>query len=147
VVKKKHTKKALLITDKNRKIYYISNVYSGKNHDFSILKQEFPPNESWFYDKKVRLDLGFQGFDNTYISQKTYLPYKRKRVKQGEKSELSPEQIAVNKELSKQRIFIEHAIGGMKRFKIIYHQSTAKLHQTTNVIVGVCAGLWNFIIS
>ena len=93
------------------------------------------------------LDLGFQGFQDIYQTKKTYLPYKRKRAKKGEKSILTEEQIAVNTEQAKERIFVEHSIGGMKRFKIIYHQSTAKLHYKTNAIIGICAGLWNFLIS
>lgn len=147
MVKKKHTKKALIITSKNRRIHYISKLYIGKEHDYSILKQEFPPNKSWFKHKTVRLDLGFQGFQDIYQTKKTYLPYKRKRAKKGEKSILTAEQIAINKEQAKERIFVEHSIGGMKRFKIIYHQSTVKIYNKINAIIGICAGLWNFLIS
>jgi hypothetical protein len=146
VVKKKHTKKALIISTKSRKIHYISNLYNGKNHDFTILKQEFPNNKQWFEYKKVRLDLGFQGFDDLYKTQTTYLPHKKKRAKKGENNELTPQQIDTNKEQGKHRIFVEHAIGGAKRFKIIAHQSTTKLHRITNTIIGICAGLWNFLI-
>lgn len=145
--KKKHTKKSLLLTTKDRKIHYISNLYNGKTHDYSILKEEFDSAKEWFADKKVRLDLGFQGFQDTYKSKETYLPYKRKRAKKGEDNSLTQEQIEINKVQAKERIFVEHSIGGMKRFKIIYHQSTAKLHHKTNAIIGICAGLWNFIIN
>ena len=141
----------MLITTKNRKIHYISNLYIGREHDYSILKAEFPANMPWFEDKEVHLDLGFQGFQDTYTTEKTYLPHKKKRTKKGMPNELSEEQKNSNKEQAKHRVVVEHSIGGMKRFSIIKHQINVKSIRSINTnvintIIGVCAGLWNFLI-
>jgi len=56
---------------------------------------------------------------------------------------LTAEEKQSNKELSKKRVFIEHAIGGMKRFKILVQAfRNRKLNFIDDVIV-LCAGLWN----
>ena len=41
-------------------------------------------------------------------------------------------------------IFIEHAIGGRKRYKILVHVFRNKNGDFENDAVGICAGLWNF---
>lgn len=145
-VKKKHTKKSLILTTKKRKIHYISKIHIGKEHDYSILKKEFPPDKKWFKGKEVRIDLGFQGFQNLYDTKKTYLPFKKKRVAKGEDNSLTPQQIKINKEQAQERIYVEHSIGGMKRFNILHNQIRIKSDNKINAIIGICAGLWNFLI-
>jgi DDE superfamily endonuclease len=72
------------------------------------------------------------------------LPHKKKRVAKGESNELSEEQKAQNKELGQERIFVEHSIGGMKRYRILEHRNRVKSKKVIDQIIGVCAGLWNF---
>lgn len=136
----------MILTTKKRKIYYISNIHIGKAHDYGILKTEFPSKNNWFKDKIVRLDLGFQGFEDLYETKKTYLPFKKKRVKKGVDNSLTPLQTSINKEQAQERIFVEHSIGGMKRFRIIHNQIRCKSNHKINTIIGVCAALWNFLI-
>lgn len=62
----------------------------------------------------MRLDLGFQGFEDLYETKKTELPFKKKRVKKGVDNSLTPIQTSINKEQAQERIFVEHSIGGMK---------------------------------
>ena len=52
---------------------------------------------------------------------KTEMPKKRKRRKKGEKEKvkLTKEEKAFNRQVSKERVVNEHAIGFIKRFKII----------------------------
>lgn len=134
------------MSTKDRKIHYLSKIHIGKEHDYAILKAEFPSAKRWFADKIVRLDLGFQGFQDRYKTLKTYLPYKRKRVKKGEDNALSEPQKQENKTQAQARVCVEHSIGGMKRFRIIHHQVRIKLMYKLDMILGVCAGLWNFLI-
>lgn len=147
VLKKKHSYKELIISDKNKKIHFVSSTYKGKVHDFTILKNEFPCQLNWFSKLSVRVDLGFQGITDTYQFKELFIPIKKKRVKKGESNDLTKEQIVLNKELGKERIYVEHAIGGMKRYKILVHQCTSKKENVRNCVVGVCAALWNFKIS
>jgi hypothetical protein len=110
------------------------------------LKDCFPPSIDWFKQKTVRLDAGFQGFKDLYKCKKLYMPHKRKRVKKGATNELSDEQKAENKVLAAERVKVEHSIGGMKRYRILSHRLTLKSATLINCIVGVCAGLWNFVL-
>lgn len=133
-----------MITNRNRWIFFISYLYCGKDHDFSILKTEFPSEENWFSKFNVMVDLGFQGFEKLYNCKKLFIPFKRKRTKKGEAPiELTKEQKAWNKSVSKIRIYVEHGIGGMKRYRILGYKNRMKNYDLKNSIVGICAGLWN----
>lgn len=136
-----------MISDCERYIWYVSPIYKGNWHDYKILKKEFPIDQNWFEDKEVKLDLGFQGFLTDYKFDKASIPHKRKRAKKGQSNELTDEQKAYNKEVGKQRIHVEHSIGGMKRYRILCHRNRLKNVEQINQIVGICAGLWNFKLS
>jgi len=60
---------------------------------------------------------------------------------------LSDAQKGANKVLSQVRIFIEHAIGGMKRYTILVHGFRNRKADSEDDAIGVCAGLWNFVLS
>lgn len=126
---------------------YISASYVGHEHDYSLLKAEFPSEHKWFATCRVRLDLGFQGFSDLYESESVQIPHKRKRVKKGESNELSDEQKVYNKLVSSERIVVEHSIGGMKRYRILSHVNRLKVTRLINSLLGVCAALWNFTIA
>ena len=56
-------------------------------------------------------------------------------------------QKAANTALSQVRIFVEHAIGGMKRYNILVHSFRNRKANFEDDVIGVCAGLWNFVLS
>jgi len=56
-------------------------------------------------------------------------------------------QRAVNTALSRVRIFIEHAIGGMKHYNILVHTFRNLIENFEDDVIGVCAGLWNLVLS
>ncbi len=126
----------------------MSKLYNGTKHDYSILKNEFPPSKDWFSNQKLLIDLGFQGFVDDYTCQDVKIPIKKKRVKKGQENELSTEQKLYNKNLGADRVVIEHSIGGMKRYRILVN--TIRLKLNTNIIddlLVTCAGLWNYSMS
>ena len=49
--------------------------------------------------------------------------------------------------LSQIRIFVEHAIGGMKRYNILVHSFRNRTEHFEDDAIGVCAGLWNLVLS
>jgi len=53
----------------------------------------------------------------------------------------------VNKALSQIRIFVEHAIGGMKRYNILVHRFRNRTEHFEDDAIGVWAGLWNLVLS
>ena len=118
-----------IVTDLSGKIVKISNLYSGRNHDFKIRMNEFkiPPHITLIGD------LGYFGYEK--IHKKTITPAKRKN-----NQKLSKEEKERKRKISKQRIVIEHVFASMKRFKIIgslYRDNLKKLHKIINIIAGI----------
>jgi len=140
--KKSHTIKSMIISTLDRKIHYVSRAYIGSTHDYSLLKSEFEPAENWFDKKMVRLDLGYQGFEKDYPNSIPFIPQKKPR-----KNELTEEQKLSNKELAKQRITVEHTIGGIKRYDILSNVSRIHDIELYDKMTGTCAGIWNFFIT
>lgn len=88
----------------------------------------------------------------TYILAKIYSfqsqrrTVKKPRNTKTSKNELNDEQKTQNKALAQQRIYVEHSIGGMKRYRILVNRNRLKTKKTINQVIGVCAALWNFTI-
>ena len=81
-------------------------------------------------------------------SDRIDIPTKKPRKSQKHPNpQWSEEQQAVNTALSQVRIFIEHAIGGMKRDTILVHVFRNRKVDFEDDAVGICAGLWNFALS
>lgn len=103
--------------------------------------------DSGFENKEIIIDLGFQGFATDYRCQRVRIPHKCKRVAKRESNALSAEQVTCNKEVSSERVVIEHCIGRLKQMRFI--QQTIRIHRRRflNQLVGVAAGLANFKLS
>ena len=140
--KKAHTYKSLVISDLSRYIYYVSEVYIGKDAEITILDTEFDNQYDWFADYKVRVDLGFAGFTNRYPKAELFIPNKRPKGGQ-----LTDEQKAENRQLASERIAVEHSIGGMKRYDILTTQNRIHRVEIYNKILATCAGIWNLYIT
>lgn len=117
----------------------MSNSYHGSCHDYTMLKEEFPPELGvWFDEHDCYVDLGFLGIQNDFDDD-IKIPHKKSK-----KKELDELQKFENTLLSGQRIIVEHSIGGMKRYRILSQQSRIKNVTRYNQIIGICAALWNF---
>ena len=44
-------------------IVFLGRTFSGHNHDYLMLKQEFPPELDWFTDINVRVDCGMKRYN------------------------------------------------------------------------------------
>ena len=129
-------------------IVFLGRTFSGHNHDYTMLKQEFPPEVDWFIDLQVRVDLGYLGIKSDYRGDQIDIPTKKPRKsKKNPSPALSVEQKAENKTFSQVRIFVEHAIGGMKRYNILVHAFRNRIENFEDDVIGVCAGLWNLVLS
>jgi len=111
--KKKHTKKNLVITTKEKNILLLTKTREGKVHDYKNFKDEDIggnlPN-----DIPVILDNGFQGVQKDNPDLMVVMPKKKPKGK-----ELTPEEKENNREISSSRVVNEHAIGGVKRLRIV----------------------------
>lgn len=134
--------KSLILSNGIKKILYNSDCWVGKTHDYRMLTEEFPPTEGWFKNFCIRVDLAFLGLMEDYDCKKLLLPFKKKK-----NQELSEEQKKENQALAKERVVVEHAIGGMKRYRMLSGRLRMHDIELYNRMLGVCAGLWNFYIS
>ena len=91
----------------------------GSTHDYVLYKHSHPDLPD---NVRLGLDLGYKGIETDYPKLNCALPIKRKnpgRGKRGMKGpELSPEQKAFNKDLSKERVVVEHTFSRLKKFRI-----------------------------
>ena len=137
----------LVISNRDKRILFLSKPYCGSVHDYSILQAEFDPNDPlWFSENDVYVDLGFLGIQRDYEGQRARIPIKRKR----RKSKADPpipftaNEKEHNQKVSSERIYVENAIGGMKRYWWLTHRLRCRDADYYSMIAGVAAGLWNF---
>ena len=144
--KKKHTVKNTIISTVTKVILFIGLTFSGHNHDYTMLKEEFPTEESWFEDLEAYVDLGYQGIKTDYEGDGIKIPYKKPRKSKSNPSpKLTEEQKGYNRALSKIRVFIENAIGGMKRYNILRHSFRNRKEGFVDNVISLCGGLWNIV--
>src|SRR5947208_16821690 len=60
-------------------IIFLGRTFSGHNHDYRMLKQEFPTELDWFTDLPVRVDLGSLGMKSDYCGEPSAIPTKQQR--------------------------------------------------------------------
>jgi DDE superfamily endonuclease len=146
--KKQHTLKNTVMSLPNKLIVCLGRTLSGHHHDDTRLQQEWPPERDWLTDLHVRVDWGSLGIQSDYRGEQLAIPTKQPRTSQKNPNPpLSEEQRAANTALSWVRIFIAHAIGGMKRSNILVHTFRNRIEHFEDDVIGVCAGLWNFVLS
>ena len=129
-------------------LVFLGRTFRGHHHDDTMLKHEFPPEVEWLTDLQVRVDRGSLGIQSDDRGDQMDIPTKKPRKSQKNPNpQLSDEQRAANTALSRVRIFIEHAIGGMKRYNILVHTFRNRIEHFEDDVIGVCAGLWNLVLS
>jgi hypothetical protein len=139
--KKKHTRKNIVITDKKKRIGFLSKTEGGKNHDFPMLKKYASPDNMPTEIKK-HLDLGFKGFQNQFPGHKVSMPKRKPRTK--ELTEFAKEQ---NKKKSAIRVLVENALAGVKRLRIVTDVFRNKKKNFDDQAMLISCGLWNYHLS
>jgi hypothetical protein len=121
--KKRHMVKNTIMATVTKWILFVGRTFSGREHDFTMLKDEFSPEHIWFETIRVLVDLGYQGILDAYEGKNIEIPHKKPcKSKKNPNPELTTEQKAENQALSRVRIFVENAISGIKRFNRVYSQ-------------------------
>ncbi len=146
--KKQQTLKNTVMSLPDKFMVFLGRTLRGHHHDYRMLKQEFPPELDGFTDLHVHVDRGDLGIRSDYGGDQLDIPTKKPRQShKNPNPQLSDEQKAANTALSRIRIFIEHAIGGMKRYNILVHAFRNRKENFEDDVIGVCAGLWNLVLS
>lgn len=138
-----------MISGPDRSIPYISHLFNGHVHDYTMMKAEFDVKKPWFTEKTMLADLGFLGANKDYGQKaKIILPHKKPRKSKNNPSPtLTEEQEKANKAHAKKRVMVEHAIGGMKHFHCLTNRVRNQSVFLIDRFLGLGAGLWNFKIA
>lgn len=136
--KKAHTRKNLVISNEKNRVAYLGPTTNGKEHDYAMFKNEFDPKN---IPKKIALwmDKGFIGIQKDYPNADVVMPKKKPKGK--ELSDYDKEQ---NKTISGIRILSEHAIGGVKRLRIVTDKFRNKSDRFNDKVMFLSCGLWNY---
>ena len=131
--KKRHTLKHLLVLKETCHIAFLSYTYAGNASDKSLAERAgytWPPGSCLDQDK------GFQGF---------FLPgitiFQPKKTPRG--GELTPPEKATKRRISSIRSRIEHAIGGVKRYRIVKDTIRLLKDGIRDTVMETCCGLHN----
>ena len=133
--KKRHTVKNIVITDKRTgKIKGLSATVEGKKHDKKVADEagfRFPKGS------KLWKDTGFQGYEPEGVE--TFQPKKKPPG-----GELTAEEKEENRAISRVRIKVEHAIGGVKVWRIVRDVFRNHLKGFEDLVMETACGLYNF---
>jgi len=140
-----HNLKNTIISTELKKIIYVGDTMPGSIHDYKMFKSEFHSDKNWFKNITAMVDLGYQGIKKDYTFESNiYIPHKKPRKSQKNiNPKLTKEQKIYNKKISKKRIFVENAIGGIKRFQILVNRLRSKSNFLKDVFIRLAAGLFN----
>lgn len=110
-----------------------------------MLKEEFNPATDWFNATEVSVDLGYQGIQTDYSSsEQIHIPHKKPRKsKNNPHPQLTRKQKKDNRQISRIRVRVEHAIGGMKIFHVLTVPLRNHLKHLADDFIFAVAGLWN----
>ena len=131
--KKSHRRKNVVMTDARRRVLVLTPSKPGRRHDKNLVDRSQLVG-SIPAEVGVIVDTGFQGVKHPSL----FIPKKATK-----KRPLNPEDRASNRYISSQRIVVEHAIGGMKRYAAMHQVLRNKLGQFDDRVAVVSAGLWN----
>jgi hypothetical protein len=132
--KRQHTIKNMLVINILCKILFLSQTCEGKKHDKKAADEagyDFPEGSIVFQDR------GLQGFAIAGVI--VIQPKKKPRGK-----ELTAEDKENNRAISSIRIRVEHAIGGVKRYRIVKDKIRNWKEGFRDQVMETCCGLHNF---
>lgn len=132
---KRHSVKNLVITDKRtHKIKVLSATVAGKTHDKKLADEQafaFPRGS------QLWKDTGFQGYEPADTT--TFQPQKKPKGR-----ELTNEEKARNRRISRERIGVEHSLGGVKVFAIVHAIFRNLRAGWDDLVMAIACGLHNF---
>jgi len=123
--------KSQIVVDKKSQKTICTNFSNGKKHDFKLFKDS---GVRWVKEIEGFVDSGYTGI--LKIQSNTQLPKKRTK-----KKKLTKEEKQENRRIASERVTNEHAIGFLKRFKIIserYSNRRKRFGLRFNLIAGIC---------
>ena len=136
--KKRNTRKHIGASDQDKRILVLTPVQDGKFHDKCLLDASILV-ESIPQDIPIQGDLGLKGLEEEYDNIE--IPHKKPKGGQ-----LTNEQKAQNRELSRERVVVEHAFGGTKPYGAAANIYRNRKKAFDDHLMLTSAGLWNFYL-
>lgn len=129
----------MVIATAGKRVLYLSQTYEGTVHDKRIADEEDLDfgQDSFDVERVLLQDLGFQGYrpEGVQVIQ----PQKKPRGKA-----LTVAQKESNRQKARERVVVEHAIGGVKVWRIVKEQIRSWLHPVRDQVMQLACGLHNF---
>ena len=135
--KKQHMLKNIIIATLQGKIPFLSQTRFGKLHDKRAADESrytFPAGSHLYQDT------GFQGFTPPDV----IIIQPKKKPRGGELTLVEKEE---NRRISSIRVFIEHVIGSVKRYRVVKEKIRLWKGNIRDKIMETCCGLHNFRIT
>ena len=129
--KKRHTLKTQLLVSLRTGESIALAFSNGKKHDFQLFKDS---NIHVKAETVLEADTGYQGL--AQIHANSLLPIKRSKH-----HPLTKQERKENREISRKRIFVEHAIRFVKRFRILserYRNRRKRFALRFSLVAGIC---------
>jgi len=120
-----------VVVDKKTRRVICTAFGEGKRHDFRLFKES---KTRIHPEIAAELDTGYVGIDKIHAN--SILPKKKSK-----NNPLTVEDKANNRKISSERVTNEHAIGFIKRFKILserYRNRRKRFGLRFNLIAGIC---------
>jgi hypothetical protein len=132
--KKRHTKKNIVVTDKaTGQVLGLGQTQPGSTHDTKCVDAE---GYTYPQGSKLYKDTGFQGYEPDGVQ--TYQPKKKPRG-----GSLTEAEKLVNQQISRQRISVEHSLGGVKVFRIVHDVFRNVKEGLVDTVMEIACGLFN----
>ena len=134
--KKQHTRKSVVVSDARRRILVVTKQKSGRRHDKRLADKE---NIFEMLPKEILVmaDTGFIG--EAKVHKNILIPKKRTK-----KHPLTYDDKEMNKLISSYRVLVEHAIGGIKRYRCMSEKLRNRKAYIDDTFILLSAGLWNY---
>lgn len=146
VKKKQCAFKNTFISARNTYIHFLGEtVMAGKIVDFALLKKDLPAAVAALAKRPIWVDLGYLGIEKWWPNQFVLIPYKKPRKsKENPAPVFTRFQKAYNQFIGSNRVLVEHAIAGLKRYAIVANKFRNKRVEFADEMIELAAGLWNF---
>lgn len=134
--KKAHTRKSVIVSDKKRRVLIVTKQKSGRRHDKRLADKEDIFSQ---LPKAVAAwaDTAFTGSDKDH--KNIFIPKKKPRGR-----ELTVSEKETNKIISSYRVIVEHAIGGIKRYRCMSEKLRNRKSFIDDKFLLLTSGLWNY---
>ena len=134
--KKQHTRKSVVVTDKKKRVLVITKQKSGRRHD-----KRLADKESVF--ENIPKEVTIMS-DTAFIGEEKVHPNTLRPKKKPQGRELTYDEKETNRIISSYRVIVEHAIGGIKRYRCMSEKLRNRKAFIDDTFLLLASGLWNY---